>query len=237
MALITCRDVTFSYDGAPVISQLNFTVCPGDYLCIVGENGAGQSTLLRGLAGLKAPARGTLELGEGLSSAQMGYLPQQTAAQRDFPASVWEVALSGNLGRRGWRPFYSREDRLRTEDALAALGLREMRNRCFRELSGGQQRRVLLARALCATQTLLLLDEPVAGLDPVVTAEFYQLVDGINRERGIAVVMVSHDIPSAVRYASHILHLGTGCQLFFGTTADYCASDVGRSFAGGDGHA
>lgn len=233
MALISCRDASFSYETIPVIAGLDFSVQRGDYLCVVGENGSGKSTLLRGLAGLKAPSSGTVELGEGLSSTQTGYLPQQTAAQRDFPASVWEVALSGNQGQRGWRPGYSRADRARTMDALRSLGLEDLKGRCFRELSGGQQRRVLLARALCATQALLLMDEPVAGLDPVVTAEFYQLVEQVNRQRGITVVMVSHDIPSAVKYASHILHLGTRRQLFFGSTGDYLQSDVGRRFTGG----
>ena len=233
MALITCADVSFAYENTSVISGLNFTVEKGDYICVVGENGSGKSTLIRGLVRLKAPASGSIELGEGLSSTQIGYLPQQTAAQRDFPASVWEVILSGNQGQRGWKPFYRREDKARAEDMLSSLNLSDLRNRCFRELSGGQQRRVLLARALCATQTLLLLDEPVTGLDPMVTAEFYHLLNHINQEKGITVVMVSHDIPSAVKYANHILHLGTHSQLFFGTTAEYLRSDVGRRFTGG----
>ncbi|MDR3207405.1 MAG: metal ABC transporter ATP-binding protein [Oscillospiraceae bacterium] len=235
-ALITCRGAAFAYEGETVVSGLNFEVRAGDYLCVVGENGSGKSTLVKGLLGLKTPQSGQVLLGDGLGQNEIGYLPQQTAAQKDFPASVYEVVLSGRLGRRGFRPFYTRADRAAAEENLRRLDVLSLRRKCYRELSGGQQQRVLLARALCAAQRALLLDEPAAGLDPVVTREMYRLIEQINRETGVAVIMVSHDVRSAVGYASHILHLRHE-QVFFGRTADYAASAEGRAFLGGDGHA
>lgn len=232
MALITCSGASFAYDGNTVVSELDFTVDRGDYLCIVGENGSGKSTLIKGLLRLKQPQRGSLSFGDGLKANEIGYLPQQTAAQRDFPASAYEVVLSGRLSARGIRPFYAKRDRAVAEENLKRLGIRELKNRCYRELSGGQQQRVLLARALCATQKVLLLDEPVAGLDPIVTQELYALIERINRETGTTVIMVSHDIRSAVKYAGTILHLKNR-QVFFGSAADYVKSSAGAGFLGG----
>ena len=235
MPLITCRNASFAYEGNTVVSDLNFDVNSGDYLCVVGENGSGKSTLIKGLLRLKAPQSGSVLLGDGLCANEIGYLPQQTAAQKDFPASAYEVVLSGRLGARGLRPFYSRADKAAAEENIRLLGIEALRNRCYRELSGGQQQRVLLARALCATKKMLLLDEPVAGLDPVVTQELYRLVEKINRDTGITVVMVSHDIQSAVAYARHILHL-KNTQVFFGKTEEYRRSSVGIGFLGGVRH-
>jgi zinc transport system ATP-binding protein len=234
MALLTCRDVAFAYEGNIVVSGLHFSVSAGDYLCVVGENGSGKTTLLKGLLQLKPPQRGDITAGEGLRANEIGYLPQQTAAQKDFPASAYEVVLSGCMGANGLRPFYSKTDRRTALDTMEQLGISPLRGRCYRELSGGQQQRVLLARALCATQRLLLLDEPAAGLDPVVTQEFYRTLAQINRQRGIAVVMVSHDISSAIKHASHILHL-QNTQLFFGPTQDYIHSEAGKRFINQEG--
>lgn len=236
MSLITCRNTSFSYDGVPVVKSLSFALEAGDYLCIVGENGAGKSTLIKGLLRLIKPSSGSVRLGEGLLANEIGHLPQQTAVQKDFPASVYEVALSGCLNRLGWKPFYTKKEKALADRNLELFGIAQLRNHCYRELSGGQQQRVLLARALCATQKLILLDEPAAGLDPVVTQELYELTRRINEELGITVVMVSHDIHAAVKYAKHILHL-CHSQLFFGTTEDYADSEVGKSFLGGAAHA
>ncbi len=231
MDLITCRDASFVYEGTTAVSGLNFTVAAGDYLCIVGENGSGKSTLVKGLLKLKAPHTGSISTG-GIALREIGYLPQQTAVQKDFPASAYEVVLSGRLGARGIMPFYSKKDKAIVEENIKRLDIDSLKNRCYRELSGGQQQRVLLARALCATRKILLLDEPVAGLDPIGTQELYRIIDQINREMGITIIMVSHDVRSAVTYASHILHLSTA-QAFFGKTEDYVKSDVGISFLGG----
>lgn len=232
MALIKCENVSIGYEGQTVVKDLDFKIEKGDYLCIVGENGSGKSTLVRSLLGLKNVEKGKILYADGLKRTEIGYLPQQTDAQKDFPASVYEVVRSGRLNSRGFHPFYTAADRKAAFEKMELLGIRELAGQCFRDLSGGQKQRILLARALCATKSLILLDEPVTGLDPIVTGEFYQLIRRINRESGIAVVMVSHDIESAVKDASHILHLQE-TALFFGTTEEYKNSSVGRKFLGG----
>lgn len=236
MDLITCKNISFVYDGVPSVKNLNFSVEQNDYLCIVGENGAGKSTLIKGLLRLKKPSSGTIRLGNGLLTKEIGYLPQQTTVQKDFPASVYEVVLSGCLNRLGVKPFYTKKEKKITNENLRKMGIENLKNCCYRELSGGQQQRVLLARALCATKKVILLDEPVAWLDPVVTQSLYELIRQINEDMGITVVMVSHDIHAAVQYAKHILHLRHS-QLFFGTTEEYLNSEVGSHFIGGVSHA
>jgi zinc transport system ATP-binding protein len=230
MGELNCRNLTLGYEGTALVKDLNFEVNRGDYLCIIGENGAGKSTLMRTILRLQKPMAGEITFGDGVLENEIGYLPQQTVVQRDFPASVQEVVLSGCQGRLGKRPFYSREDKKRAAENMERLGISDLAKRCYRELSGGQQQRVLLARALCATERMLLLDEPVSGLDPNVTIEMYELIQKLNRE-GITVIMISHDIVSAVRYADHILHLGT--DVFYGTTEEYKNSDQGRRYLEG----
>ena len=233
MAQLSCQNLTVGYDGRAVLQGLNFEVNPGDYLCIVGENGSGKSTLMKTILGLQAPIGGRILTGDGLKKNEIGYLPQQTQAQKDFPASVREIVLSGCQGRCGRRPFYSKEEKRLAEENIGKMGIGSLTKRCYRELSGGQQQRVLLARALCATRKMLLLDEPVSGLDPRVTAEMYGLIETLNREEGITVMMISHDISAALRYASHILHIGD--SVFFGTKADYLQSPQGKVFDSGKG--
>ena len=232
--LIVCRDLALGYDGVPILSGLNLTVRAGDYLCVVGENGSGKSTLMKTLLHLTAPLRGEITLSGGLKRTEIGYLPQQTLAQRDFPASVREIVRSGCVARSGRRPFYSVSEKQLAETAMEKMGVLPLARRCYRELSGGQQQRVLLARALCAARRVLLLDEPVAGLDPKVTAEMYALIERLNREDGMAIVMISHDIRAAVRYADHILHIAEG-HVWFGTTEDYLRTPRGRAFAEAEG--
>ena len=233
MAQLTCQNLTVGYDGRAVLQGLNFEVNAGNYLCIVGENGSGKSTLMKTILGLQAPISGTILTGDGLRKNEIGYLPQQTQVQKDFPASVREIVLSGCQGRCGSRPFYSKEEKQLAEENIGKMGIGSLAKRCYRELSGGQQQRVLLARALCATRKMLLLDEPVSGLDPRVTAEMYGLIERLNREEGITVMMISHDISAALRYASHILHIGD--SVFFGTKADYLQSPQGKVFDSGKG--
>lgn len=229
MAQLICNDVTLGYEGKIVTEHLSFEVNQGDYLCIVGENGAGKSTLIKALLGLKSPMSGEIKTGEGLKPTEIGYLPQQTLIQKDFPASVREIVLSGLLNKCGMRPFYTKEQKAYAEKQMERMNISHLSGRCYRELSGGQQQRVLLARALCATGKMLLLDEPVAGLDPKVTAEMYSLIERLNRKDGITVIMVSHDITAAVNYASHILHI-SHTPLFFGTKEDYVKTDIGKTF-------
>ena len=230
MDQLICKNLKLGYENITLTEDLSFTVESGDYLCIVGENGAGKSTLMRTILRLQKPLAGSIEYVGDLTSARIGYLPQQTIVQKDFPASVFEVVLSGCQNSLGFNLFYSKEARKRASNNMARLGITDLAKRCYRELSGGQQQRVLLARALCATEKMLLLDEPVAGLDPLVTNEMYELIKKLNDE-GITVIMISHDIISSVRYAKHILHIGN--EFFFGTTEDYRRSKAGSAYLEG----
>ncbi|MDO4941899.1 MAG: metal ABC transporter ATP-binding protein [Lachnospiraceae bacterium] len=229
MAFIECKNAAFGYEGKAVAEQLNFKVEEGNYLCVVGENGSGKSTLMKGILGLISPMEGELILSDGLKKNEIGYLPQQTDIQKNFPASVYEVVVSGRLNRLGNRIFFGRKDRQEAYEKMKIMGIYELRNRSYQELSGGQRQRVLLARALCATQKVLLLDEPVTGLDPATTKEMYRCIRDLNRKHGIAVIMISHDIGTAVREATHILQLAER-QIFFGTTQGYKRSKVGRAW-------
>ena len=227
MRLITVTDLSYGYDSHALLSHLNFTVDQGDYLCIVGENGSGKTTLMKTLLHLREPMSGQITFSGGLKRNEIGYLPQQTVVQKDFPASVREIVLSGCQGRAGIRPFYNREEKALAQQNMERMGITALADTCYRELSGGQQRRVLLARALCATQKVLLLDEPVSGLDPKVTMEMYDLIRSLN-STGTTIIMISHDIAAAVKYASHILHIGA--QIFFGTRDEYVSSPLGQYF-------
>lgn len=238
MTLIRCENVSLGYDGLLVAENINFTVEKGSYLCIVGENGSGKSTLVKSLLGLFRPVSGRIIYADGFSTKEIGYMPQQTDVQRGFPASVFEVALSGRANSMGIRPFYSKNDKTTALHNLRLMGVDALKDCCYKELSGGQQQRVLLARALCATKGLLLLDEPMTGLDPHATAELHKLISEINKKLGITIIMISHDIHAAVSYSTHILHLG-GEKPFFGTTEEYEQSDIGRDFLcawGGEHH-
>ncbi len=235
MALLTCENLALGYDGHTILSGVRFEVNQGDYLCIVGENGSGKSTLMKTILGLQKPLGGSVAFGEGLRQTEIGYLPQQTAVQKDFPATVREIVLSGCQARSGRRPFYGKAEKQLARRNMERMGLTELSGRCYRELSGGQQQRVLLARALCATRKMLVLDEPVAGLDPRVTAEMYALIRRLNREDGITVLMISHDLAAAVQEATHILHVGS--EMFFGTKEEYMSSPMAKRFLireGGD---
>ncbi|MBE6844487.1 MAG: metal ABC transporter ATP-binding protein [Ruminococcus sp.] len=228
-ALLECSNVTLGYEGSIVTEGINFSVNEGDYLYILGENGSGKSTLIKALLNLKSQMSGEINTSGGLGRNEIGYLPQQTVVQRDFPASVKEIVRSGCVTRSGIRPFFSSSEKKLAADIMNRLDIQNLASRCYRELSGGQQQRVLLARALCAARKLLLLDEPVTGLDPKASNEMYELIADLNKNDGITIIMVSHDINAAVKYASHILHIGS-TQLFFGKKKDYLKSKVGRSF-------
>jgi len=227
MALITLKDVTVAFEGIAAVENVNFKVRRGDYLLIIGENGSGKSTLIRAMLGLVHARSGSIRYGEGLRKNQIGYLPQQTAAQRDFPASVEEVVLSGCVNRLGpFRFFYGRAQREKAKEKMRMLDIENLRRKSYRNLSGGQQQRVLLARALCATDSMLLLDEPVTGLDPASAEELYELIRRLNRDHGVSIVMVSHDLHAAMSHASHVLVVDRGVS-FYGTIEEY-RSKVGK---------
>ena len=231
---LVVRDAALGYENLVVTEGLNFGISAGDYLCILGENGSGKSTLIKAILGLKSQISGEIEWYGGLSGKDIGYLPQQTVVQRDFPASVREIVRSGCLSSMGFHPFYSKAEKQLAEEKMERLGISEFASRCYRELSGGQQQRVLLARALCAAKKMLLLDEPVTGLDPKAQNDLYELIETLHKE-GITIIMVSHDINAALQYATHILHIGSQRQLFFGTKADYLQSNVGEGFIASQG--
>ena len=219
MAQITCQDLAIGYEGKAIVQNIDLSVEKGDYLCIIGENGSGKSTFMRTLLQLQQPIRGKILLGDSLKRNEIGYLSQQTMIQKDFPASVREIVLSGCQNSCGLRPFYTQKEKRYAHEMMHKLQIDGLANRCYRQLSGGQQQRVLLARALCATRKILFMDEPVSGLDPKVTEEMYQLVQQLNREEGLTIVMISHDIEAALGYASHIMYIGK--KVFYGTKIEY----------------
>ena len=227
--LIDCRDAALGYEGRPIWEHLTFQVRRGDYLCIVGDNGSGKSTLLKSMLGLLRPLSGEIRLDESLRRGAIGYLPQQTRAQKDFPATVSEVVLSGFLSARGWKFFYTPAQKSQALQHMGKLGILELKDKCYRELSGGQQQRVLLARALCAASQLLILDEPITGLDPAAAQDLYKTLAYLNQKEGMAIVMVTHDLKAALKSARTVLHIGRK-GLFSGTVADYLASPQGRRF-------
>ncbi|VUX12021.1 putative ABC transporter ATP-binding protein [Dorea longicatena] len=214
-----CQNLAVGYDGKAVVQGIDFSVKQGDYLCVIGENGAGKSTLMRTLLGLQQPVSGKILFGDDLKQNEIGYLPQQTVTQKDFPASVREIVLSGCQNRLGIRPFYHKEEKKHADEIMEKLQIMQLRKRCYRELSGGQQQRVLLARALCATKKIVLLDEPVSGLDPEMTEEMYRLIWRINQEEKVTVIMISHDLKGVREYASHIMKIGN--KPFYGTKEEY----------------
>ena len=227
MSLIECKNLSVAYEGKTVVKDLSFAVNSGDSVCIVGENGSGKTTLMKSILGLIKISGGSITFGDNLKQNEIGYLPQQTEVQRDFPASVREVVLSGCQGRCGFRPFYNKEEKKLAMENMERMDIEQYADKCYRDLSGGQQQRVLLARALCATRKILLLDEPVTGLDPKVTQEMYELIQSLNKE-GVTVIMISHDVSAAVKYADHVLHIGK--SIFFGTKDEYLNSREGKQF-------
>lgn len=220
MAILSCKDLNVQYDNQVALKDVNFELEDGDYLCIIGDNGSGKSTLMKSILGLVTPRSGNIQYGDYLKSHDIGYLPQQTVVQKDFPASVYEVVLSGCLNKRGWRPFYSAEEKKRALENLKKLKIEHLKKKCYRDLSGGQQQRVLIARALCASEKILLLDEPVTGLDPVTTANLYQIIEELNKEYGMSIIMVTHDMNSGLEHATKILRLNKEV-VFYGTPEEY----------------
>lgn len=227
MAQIRCSKLSIGYN-IPIVSGLSFELNAGDYLCIVGENGAGKSTLMKTILGLVPALKGNIKFYSHLTRKDIGYLPQQSVVQKDFPATCMEVVMSGFQNRCGFRPFYKKSEKKEALSYLERLGITDLQNKCYRELSGGQQQRVLLARALCSTSKMILLDEPVAGLDPIATEEMYEIIKGLNDD-GISIIMISHDIDSALKYATHILYVCK--EPFFGTKQEFLETEKGKKMA------
>ncbi len=220
MAILSCKNLNVQYDNQVALKNVNFDLEDGDYLCIIGDNGSGKSTLMKSILGLVTPKSGSIQYGAQLKNHDIGYLPQQTIVQRDFPASVYEVVLSGCLNKRGWRPFYSKEEKQRALNNLKKLKIEHLKDKCYRDLSVGQQQRVLIARALCASEKILLLDEPVTGLDPVTTQHLYEIIEELNRDYKMSIIMVTHDMNSGLEHATKILRLNKEV-VFYGTPDEY----------------
>ena len=227
MSLISLKDVSLGYEGHPIVEGLDLDVYSGDYICIVGENGSGKSTLLKTMLGLQQPLKGKITFGDGLKKNEIGYLPQQTVVQKDFPATVREIVLSGCQARGRFHPFYTKADKESAEYNMNKMNIESISGKCYRDLSGGQQQRVLLARALCASGKILFLDEPVSGLDPKATEDMYETIEKLNIS-GMTVIMISHDVKASLRYADHILHIKQ--SPFFAAKDEYIRSDLGKSF-------
>lgn len=232
MKQLECKNVYINYDANNAVKNVSFSIDEGDYLCIVGENGSGKSTLIKAILGLEKIKSGEISFLNGLKKNEIGYLPQQTIVQKNFPASVYEVVLSGTLNNRGIKPFYSKKEKELANQNIEKLGIKDIKNKSYKELSGGQQQRVLLARALCSTKKIIVLDEPITGLDINITKEMYSTIRKINEE-GTTIIMVSHDINFAINNANKILHLQTECK-FFGTVNDYINSNIYKNFIGGN---
>ena len=228
MAQLTCKNLSIGYDSKIILNNINFEVTAGDYICLIGENGSGQSSLIKTILGLQPPINGKVFTGDGLKFNEIGYMPQQTVVQKDFPASVREIVLSGCQGRCGMRPFYNKTEKMILKYALEKMKIEDISKHCYRELSGGQQQRTLLARALCSARKMLLLDEPVSGLDPNATLEMYNLIEELNHKDNITIIMITHDIQSALKYASHIMHIGK--NIFYGTKEDYINNEKIKNF-------
>lgn len=232
MNLVECKNISFSYENNVVVKNVSFKVSKGDYLCIIGENGSGKSTLVKGILGLIKPYKGNIFISEELKKTTIGYIPQQSDIQRNFPATVYEVVLSGCIKRSSIFPFYSKENKVLACESMRKLKILNLKNRCYSELSGGQQQRVLIARALCATDKLIIMDEPITGLDQKSTLDMYNMIDNLNKEYELSIIMVSHDIKTSLNHANKILHMSNEL-LFFGDVKDYKQSEVGKRFLGG----
>lgn len=224
MTLIECKRLSVGYDKKVVCKDINFKVEEGDYLCILGENGSGKSTLLKTILGLNKAVFGKVIFEKSLSKNKLGYLPQQNDFQKDFPATVKEVVMSGFISQMGLRPFYNKAEKNKANGIIEFLGLENLTKNGFKELSGGQQQRVLLARALCATDKILVLDEPTNGLDSKTTNQFYKLLKNLNNS-GLTIIMVSHNLDKVMEYASHIVYLKDS-MIFNGTKQEFESSDI-----------
>lgn len=235
MKILECKNVCIDYEENRAVDHISFSVEEGDLVCILGENGSGKSTLVKGILGLEKVTEGTITYFNGIKENEIGYLPQTTMVQKNFPASIYEVVLSGCLNHKGMSPFYSKEDKKKAIEMMEKVGIKELKTKSYQELSGGQQQRVLLARALCASKKMLILDEPISGLDPVITNTIYELIKKINQQ-GMTVIMVSHDISFAIKNADKIVHIKNKL-LFEGTAKEYEKSEIGKLFLGGCNHA
>lgn len=232
MSIFECKKLTVGYGDKVVCKDINFAVEKGQYVCIMGENGSGKSTLVKTILGLQKNLSGKVTFDKNFKRNRVGYLPQQNDLQKDFPATVNEIVLSGFLNSMGLRPYYKKSEKDKAKEVMDYLGIEDFGKRSFRELSGGQQQRVLLARALCATDEILFLDEPTNALDSRSINRFYKLLKDLN-DAGMTIVMVSHNVDKVLEYSSHIVYL-KNTMLFAGTKSDFEKTDIAKSIKVGE---
>ncbi len=212
MALLECKNLCVGYGSKVVQENLNFSIEKGDYFFIIGENGSGKSTLMKTLLGFIKPLGGSIDFSQDWNRKGIGYLPQASEIQKTFPATVWEIVMSGCQSSLGFFPFYRKREMVKARSNLRRLGIQNFAKRAFKELSGGQQQRVLLARTLCAASSVLILDEPAKGFDSEITNTMYQLIQQLNQE-GMTIITISHDLDAASQYGNRILKLGKSWEI------------------------
>lgn len=223
MDLIKVEGLSFSYPSRKhTLTDINFNVEQGTFTCIVGENGSGKSTLLKCILGLNKGYSGKI-----IKEKKIGYLPQKTEIQSNFPASIEEVVMSGTISRHIKSIFYKKDDKQKANEIMAELGIYQIRKKSFAELSGGQQQRVLIARAMCATEKIIILDEPTNGLDPSIALQIYKMLDELKKKNNLTILIVSHDIDRALKFADKVIEIENGKVKFNGNTTDYIkAGDI-----------
>lgn len=231
MNLIECKNLSIGYNEKAICKDISFTVEKGDYVCIIGENGCGKSTLLKTILGLNKSISGKIKFDNNFNKNQIGYLPQQSEMQRDFPAVVKEIVMSGFINKMGFRPFYNKSEKEKGLKLMTQLNIIDYKNKSYKDLSGGQQQKVLLARALCATDELLVLDEPTNGLDMRSIKAFYDIIYRLNQENGITILMVTHNLDKVIDRATKIIYL-KNTQVFMGNKEEFLASEYGKNYAG-----
>ena len=226
MKILECKKLNIGYNERSICKDISFEVESGQYICVIGENGSGKTTLLKTILGLNKPISGKVVFDKKFDKSNLGYLPQQTDMQKDFPATVLEVVMSGFINKMKFRPFYNKREKEKAQEILKYLNITDLQKRSYKDLSGGQQQKVLLARALCSTNELLILDEPTNGLDARSIKSFYELLADLNSQ-GMTIIMISHNLDKVINYASHIVYL-KGTPEFIGTKEDFLQTEYAK---------
>ena len=219
MSLIEIRNLSLGYDKDIILKHVNLDIEENDFICIVGPNGSGKSTLVKGILGLIKPIKGKVKY-NGLKQNFIGYMPQETKVDANFPASVFEIVLSGTLNSEKYKMFYTKSQKETAMNNMKLLGIEKLKNKSFCDLSGGQRQKVLLARSLSATTKLLILDEPSNNLDSKSKSELYKTIIDLNKNHGITVIMITHDLDHDNLIGNKILSLREN-DIFFGSVDEF----------------
>lgn len=220
MPLIEFKDLCIGYEHKVIIKNINLEINDGEYVCVFGDNGVGKTTFLKTILGLIPPLSGSIIIEDTFNKKEVGYLPQRMQLKPEFPASCFEIVLSGCVNRLKIWPFYRKSHRDLAIEKMKLLGVANLKDKPFRVLSGGQQQRILLARALCATDRLLILDEPFTGLDYHAAKSLYDLLEKINKQLNVTIIVVSHFMEDILAYSTKVVHLSKE-EVFCGTPEQY----------------